>query len=90
MNRILYLAIIAWLLTVALLIAAVASAQDSVAVKVIDKPFTIGDTTYYKLRVYGMGRSEVVLSQCCCKDRAKRRKGEIVMIAKKDLILTHQ
>lgn len=71
-------------LIVALLLTHYSYGQDSIAVKVIEKPRVIRDTVYYKLRVYNMGSKEVVWTKCCCKDRMKR-KGDIVMIARKDL-----
>jgi hypothetical protein len=60
-------------------------AQDSVMVKVINKPFDKGDTTWYKVRVYHMKGIEQVWIWCCCPDKKKRVKGEMIAVAKKDL-----
>lgn len=70
-------------LIIALLTSLNSTSQDSIAVKVIEKPRVIRDTVYYKLRVYNMGGKEVVWTKCVC--ATKRKKGDIVMIARKDL-----
>lgn len=62
------------------------NAQDSVALKVISKPQTINDTTYYLVRIDWMDHKEKVIVKCCCRDKTIRQKGEMVMVAKKDLI----
>lgn len=56
-------------------------AQDSVSVKILYKPVTKGDTTYYTVKI---GKEKVVM-RCCCKDRPKREKGEYVNVAIKDI-----
>ncbi len=52
--------------------------MDSVAVKVLHSK-KIGDSVHYILKING----EKVASVCCCK---QRKKGEIVMVAKSDLL----
>ena len=73
-------------LLIALLTSLSSIGQDSIATKVLYKPVTINDTTYYHVRINWMDRKEIVIMKCCCKGKAIRKKGEIVMIAKKDLI----
>ncbi len=61
--------------------------QDSILTKILSVN-TKNDTTYYRVKVYGMGKE---LSQvwivCPCKDRKKREKGELVWIKREDFIL---
>ena len=67
------------------LLATAMQGQDSVATKVLSVR-TIGDTTYYRVRLYDMRYTEQVIVKCCCRDKTIRQKGEMVMVAKKDLI----
>lgn len=59
--------------------------QDSVATR-IAKVKTIGDTTYYTVFLNWMAKKEKVIIVCCCRDKRIRQKGEIILVARKDLI----
>lgn len=75
------------LLTILLIIISLLiHSQDSVAIKIIAKPITRNDTTYYLVRINWMDSKERVIVKCCCKDKAIRRKGEMIIVARKDLI----
>lgn len=63
------------------LISTAMQGQDSVALKVTYSK-KIADTVYYQFKI--LGTKEIVNSKCCC--LTQRKKGELVMVAKKDLI----
>jgi len=64
-----------------LLLTAVGYSQtDSVQARVTWSD-RIGDTSYYQIKIKG---EKLINMKCCCK--TKRSKGDIVMIAKKDLL----